>query len=91
MVSPSGVVRIARRLLDKLQTHPLSLFIAKVNVRQFRSRFEPATGIDCSDCFHEGQVRLLAAESLVESFLESPEAARYEDGVRYFWGNRIPN
>ena len=84
-----GVVRIARRLLDKLRTRPLSLSIIKANVRQFRSRFEPATSIDCSDCFHEGRVRPLAAESLVESFLEGPEAVRYEDGVRYFWRHRI--
>jgi hypothetical protein len=86
---PFGVGRLARRLLDKLHAPPLSLSVAKANVRQFRSRFEPATGRDFSVCFHNGQVQPLAAESVAESFLEAREAADYKDGSRYFWRNPL--
>ena len=39
----------------------------------------------------EGVIQPLATAAILEEFLESPEAAKYEDGVRYFFGHRIPD
>ncbi|NVB40421.1 hypothetical protein G6O69_21455 [Pseudenhygromyxa sp. WMMC2535] len=58
-----------------------------------RRRFEAATGIDCRAMFDpkvKGRWRPLQAAAIAERFLASPEAERYEDGVRYFFGHRIP-
>jgi hypothetical protein len=57
----------------------------------YRRKFEAATGIDCSRFFRKEVLRPLAAAAIVEKFLESPAAATYEDGVRYFFGHRIPD
>ena len=55
-----------------------------------RRRFEPATGLDCSEIFADDTVHPLAAAAIAEEFLDSDAAARFEDGVRYFFGRRIP-
>jgi hypothetical protein len=55
-----------------------------------RHRFEAATGIDCSECFANGVLQPLSAAAVLETFLESEASTRYEEGVRYFWGHRIP-
>ncbi len=57
----------------------------------FRRRFEASTGIDCSPFFQDGIFQPLAAAAMVEEFLESRDAAKYEDGLRYFFGHRIPD
>ncbi|QRK12584.1 hypothetical protein JQX13_22675 [Archangium violaceum] len=56
-----------------------------------RRRFEASTGIDCHDMFVDKVFQPLAAARIAESFLNSPDAAKYEDGVRYFFGHRIPD
>jgi hypothetical protein len=55
-----------------------------------RRRFEAATGLDCSAFYREEALQALAISAIVEEFLESPDVAKYEDGVRYFFGHRIP-
>jgi len=56
-----------------------------------RRRFEASTGIECSGFFKEKKFQPLIAASIIEDFLSSPQAKRYEDGVRYFFGHRIPD
>ncbi len=59
---------------------------------QYRRRFEAYTGIDCSSFYNEDEeLQPLTAISLIEDFLESGEADKYEPGVRYFFGHRIPD
>lgn len=61
-----------------------------LELARIRARFEPATGIDCSGIFEDGQARTLAAAELAEQFLEDPRSDRFEDGARYFFGHRVP-
>jgi hypothetical protein len=56
----------------------------------YRRRFEASTGIDCSGFYKDRNFQPLTAAAILEDFLESPEVARYEEGVRYFFGHRIP-
>ncbi len=57
-----------------------------------RRKFEGATGIDCRPFFaNDRDFQPLAAAAILEDFLASPEADKYEPGVRYFWGHRIPD
>jgi len=56
----------------------------------YRRRFEASTGIDCSSIYKDGRFHPLTAAAILEDFLASPAAARYEEGVRYFFGHRIP-
>nr|AYM52762.1 hypothetical protein [Archangium disciforme] len=58
---------------------------------ELRRRFEASTGIDCHDMYSNGVFQPLAAARIAESFLNSPEAAKYQDGARYFFGHRIPD
>ncbi|WP_164007168.1 hypothetical protein [Pyxidicoccus trucidator] len=55
-----------------------------------RERFEPATGIDCSEVFSGKSVVPLAAAAIAESFLASKECRKFEPGSRYFFGHLIP-
>jgi hypothetical protein len=56
-----------------------------------RQKFEAATGIDCSGFYKDEQLQPLTAAAILEDFLASPEAAQYQEGVRYFFGHRIPD
>lgn len=56
-----------------------------------RRRFEASTGIDCHDMFVEKVFQPLAAARIAESFLNSAQATKYQDGARYFFGHRIPD
>jgi hypothetical protein len=78
-----GVVRLARYLLNAVKEPYFR--------SSFRRSFEAATGIDCSSWYQDGKLLPLAATATLEEFLESPDAAKYEDGVRYFFGHRIPD
>jgi hypothetical protein len=75
--------RVGRLILDELAAGDLDPYL--------RRRFEATTGIDCSSFYEGGSLRPLAAAAVVERFLEGPEPAKYEDGVRYFFGHRIPD
>jgi hypothetical protein len=78
-----SVRRLAGLMLAELAVGQLDLHL--------RRRFEALTGIDCTSFHQDESLRPLAATAVVEEFLESPEASRYEDGVRYFFGHRIPD
>lgn len=81
-----SVVSVARRMLRGLDGGG-----SERAMRPFyRRRFEASTGIDCSGFYKDGEFQPLTAAAILEDFLESPEAARYEEGVRYFFGHRIP-
>lgn len=76
-----GVVSFAKMLLDRFKQPHVQTF--------WRRKFEASTGINCTDFYRNGSFQPLAATAIVEDFLESSEATRYEDGVRYFFGYRI--
>ena len=78
-----SVLWLARFILDALR-EPVTFSL------QWRINFEAATGIDCTSWYQDGRLRPLAAAATVEDFLESSQAERYEAGVRYFFGHRIP-
>lgn len=78
-----GVTRLARHILRDLQS-PYFLL-------RWKLEFEAATGIDCSSWYRDETLQPLAAAAIIEEFLESPEAAKYALGVRYFFGHRIPD
>jgi hypothetical protein len=55
-----------------------------------RMLLEATTGLDCRGFFNEKYIlQPLPAAAIVEEFLESGQAKRYEPGVRYFFGHRI--
>lgn len=78
-----GVERLARGILKYVRQQ---LFDSV-----WRRKFEASTGIDCSAFYENGILQPLSCATLVEEFLESPQAGQYEDGVRYFFGHRIPD
>ena len=78
-----GVPRLAGLMLAELSAGRLDLYL--------RRRFEASTGIDCSAFYQNETLRPLAATAVIEKFLENPTGTKYEDGVRYFWGHRIPD
>lgn len=78
-------------LAERLYAHLQAKDINEVTVLRERHFFEAATGIDCSSFYLEEELQPLSAAAIVEEFLESPEAEKYEDGVRYFFGHRIPD
>jgi hypothetical protein len=79
---PVGVRRLAVHALARLRRPCFP--------SDFRRRFENATGIDCSSFYEEGRFKPMQAAALITGFLESPQSWRFEDGVRYFFGHRIP-
>jgi hypothetical protein len=84
---PFSVRSTAERLLDKLTTDEVD----ELDVAEERILFEASTGIDCRAFFKDFTLQPLAAAAVVEDFIESDESERYEDGVRYFFGHRIPD
>jgi hypothetical protein len=49
-----------------------------------------ATGVPFEGFYRNGRLQPLNAMAIVEGLLESGNLARYEPGVRYFFGHRIP-
>lgn len=60
------------------------------NFAALRVVFEAYTGIDCSHFYVEHRLQKLAAAATLEDFLESGAAERFEPGIRYFFGQPIP-
>ncbi len=81
-----GVRRLAELYLEALKDRDAAWLWSK-----YRRFFEAATGIDMSDCYTARDTRPLTTSAKLEAFLSSHEAQRYEHGVRYFWGHRIPD
>lgn len=82
---PYWVRRIAERIRRPATPYPA------VELAILRERFEPAVARDCSSMFNGSSVSTLTAAAIAEDFLDSEDAARYEPGVRYFFGHRIPD
>jgi hypothetical protein len=62
---------------------------------EMRHKFEAMTGIDCSRFYSRfdgvnGRLDPLAAASVLEAFLASPECKAFVPGQRYFFGHPIP-
>jgi hypothetical protein len=79
----AGVKTLANQLLKALQRPNFPIV--------FRQRFEASTGIDCTGFYQKGFLQPLSAAAIMEAFLDSPDINKYEDGVRYFFGHRIPD
>jgi hypothetical protein len=77
-----GVVPFARTFLKQLDQPRVPDF--------WRRKFEASTGIDCSSFYKNGELMREEARAVVKAFTESPDAWDYEDGTRYFFGNRVP-
>ncbi len=78
-----SVTALARHILDRIRLpYPSD---------NLRHKFEAATGINCTNFYKDGELQPLAAASIVEGFLDSAEARKYDDGVRYFFSHRIPD
>lgn len=85
-----GAERSIVNIAERLATPPLEYLNNRV--RALRAMFEPATGINCSAMFIEGKgAQAAAAAKLARTFLDSPEAANFVSGRRYFWGHPIPD
>jgi hypothetical protein len=63
----------------------------EVDFALYRLTFEAYTGIDCRHFYVDDRLQKLAAAATLEAFLESGEVDKYEPGVRYFFGHRIPD
>jgi len=81
-----SVISLARLIV----THAHDRAYDHIAKYEFRWRFEASTGIDCSPFYEDGRFQPLSAASIAEEFLESDAATNYEEGVRYFFGHRIP-
>ncbi|OJT23139.1 hypothetical protein BO221_19895 [Archangium sp. Cb G35] len=78
---------VAQRLLTRVRTglHP-------DRIEAGRMLLEATTGMDCRAFFDgSGRLQNLTAAAIVEEFLEREDADRYQSGVRYFFGHRIPD
>jgi hypothetical protein len=81
----AGVVPLAQLILRSIAKKDF------MEMETLRERFEASTGIDCRPFYKKTAFQPLTAAAIVEKFLESPEATKYETGVRYFFGHRIPD
>lgn len=81
-----SVRQCAQWLLDRVRagTHTERVSVA-------RMVFEANTGTDCRGFYIDGALQPLRAAAAVEQYLFDPGAKLAEDGVRYFFGHRIPD
>jgi hypothetical protein len=80
--APFGVVRLARMMLNRLREEDFT--------PEYRQRFEASTGIDCRSFYKDGWFQPLNAAAILEDFMRGSGPERFEEGVRYFFGHRIP-
>ncbi|WPB81631.1 hypothetical protein KYC5002_21240 [Archangium violaceum] len=78
---PFSVGALARHMLDQIST-------GQRLDSELRHKFEATTGIDCSD-FYKGGFQPLTTAAIIEEFLASPQRAKFQEGVRYFFGHRL--
>jgi hypothetical protein len=78
-----SLTRLAQLALEALRRPYFSI--------EWRRKFEANTGIDCRPFYKNENLQPLAAAAILEDFLDSGEAEKYEPGVRYFFGHRIPD
>jgi hypothetical protein len=85
-----GVVSLAKYMLDLLRSD-IDLSTLGPMFLVLRHRFDASTGINCSRFFKQRKLQPLAATAILEEFLESSEVEKYVEGVRYFFGHRVPD
>jgi hypothetical protein len=56
-----------------------------------RHQFEASTGIAWSAFFKQGVLQPLSAAAILEEYTVSSDPSRFDEGVRYFFGHRIPD
>ncbi|WP_426755886.1 hypothetical protein [Myxococcus sp. Y35] len=82
-----NIRNVAQRLLVRVQsgTHP-------DRIEMGRMLLEATTGLNCRAFFDDsGRLRSLTAAAIIEEYLERGDVDRYQPGVRYFFGHRIPD
>ncbi|HYO52227.1 hypothetical protein [Archangium sp.] len=78
---PFSLESLARRMLRQISA-------GRRLDPELRHKFEAMTGIDCSD-FYKSGFQPLTTAAILEDFLASPQRAKYQEGVRYFFGHRL--
>ncbi|MFP2959953.1 hypothetical protein ACLEPN_19490 [Myxococcus sp. 1LA] len=82
-----NIRNVAQRLLQRVQTGA-----HRDRIEDGRMLLEATTGLNCRAFFDDsGRLQNLTAAVIVEEFLERGDADKYELGVRYFFGHRIPD
>lgn len=85
--APINLIGIARRLLGRVTSEG----VPSARIEQAWWMFGAMTGVDCRGFFTtEGHLKRLTAAAILEEYLDSGAAERFEPGVRYFFGHRIP-
>jgi hypothetical protein len=56
-----------------------------------RHIFEASTGIDCRPFFRNKEFQPLNAAAILEEFLASPAAEKFNPNIRYFFGRFVPD
>jgi hypothetical protein len=84
---PTSVVRVARRMLDRLAEREL----CTPRMEHAGLLFSAATGLDLWSLYDGSGIRDRAhAAAILLRFLDSTAEATFEPGGRYFFGHRIP-
>lgn len=86
---PFGVVSFTEHIISLILSIGNTPTAAGV-FSKLRHKFEASTGISCSGFFKDRRFQPASALSILDAFLESPAAANYKEGVRYFFGHPIP-
>lgn len=84
-----GVATLAQYMY-KLTQSGTEIKILRSMFYFLRHKFDASTGINCSGFFKDGEFQPLCATAILEEFLNDGAAEGYEEGVRYFFGHRIP-
>jgi len=85
-----GVISLAQKMY-RLTRSDEELSTLQVLFLWLRHKFETSTGVDCSSFFKKGEFQPLSAAAILEEFLEGDGPEKYKEGVRYFFGHRIPD
>ena len=82
-----NIRNVAQRLLKRVQ-----IGATPDRIEVGRMLLEATTGLNCRAFFDDsGRLQHLTAATLIEDFLEHDDANRYQPGIRYFFGHRIPD
>lgn len=82
---PLDLAALVARLHDRIHSGESS----SSRMEWERMCFEASTGIDCGTFYENGRLQRLAALAVLEDFMDSGQGARFERGVRYFFGHRV--
>jgi hypothetical protein len=86
-----GQLFSVRELAERLYDNVVRAEGDSIAILRQRHFFEAATGTDCSGFYQDEELQPLNAAAILEDFLENKEPDKYEPGIRYFFGHRIPD